>query len=341
MKTIFGDTIDKIFFWESLKILFFVCFLVLSLDLLLNFVKELEDLNNDYGFAKIFEYLFLISLGRLCEILPLCAVISAILTFGFLSDSGELVAAQILGKSLSISVLNILKPIIIVLLLTLLSFEFLTPTLESAANNLKYKKEDIDKTSQWLQKDNVMANFSFEKNRGSDVVLYFLGPDKKLSTIVEAESFDVQDNSWQLNNAFENINREGYEVFYWKNAPVVGINEKLGLKELSLSQVFKILTQTGPERERKKISYEFWKKLLEPFSAIAIILLSLSLSLILFSKNKNLERLLFGSLMAFGFNLILKIFGNVAIINNISPSLAILLPSLLVALIGIRMLKIN
>ena len=85
----------------------------------------------------------------------------------------------------------------------------------------------------------------------------------------------------------------------------------------------------------------FGKKLLEPFSAIAIILLSLSLSLILFSKNKNLERLLFGSLMAFGFNLILKIFGNVAIINNISPSLAILLPSLLVALIGIRMLKIN
>ena len=100
MKTIFGDTIDKIFFWESLKILFFVSFLVLSLDLLLNFVKELEDLNNDYSFAKIFEYLFLISLGRLCEILPLCAVISAILTFGFLSDSGELVAAQILGLSL-------------------------------------------------------------------------------------------------------------------------------------------------------------------------------------------------------------------------------------------------
>ena len=126
MKAIFGDTIDKIFFWESLKILFFVCFLVLSLDLLLNLVKELEDLNNDYSFGKMFKYLFLISLGRLCEILPLCAVISAILTFGFLSDSGELIAAQILGKSLSSSVLNILKPIIIVLFLTLLSFQIQT-----------------------------------------------------------------------------------------------------------------------------------------------------------------------------------------------------------------------
>ena len=290
MKAIFGDTIDKIFFWESLKILFFVCFLVLSLDLLLNLVKELEDLNNDYSFGKMFKYLFLISLGRLCEILPLCAVISAILTFGFLSDSGELIAAQILGKSLSSSVFNILKPIIIVLFLTLLSFEFFTPTLESAANNLKYKKEEIVKTSQWIQKDNVMANFSFEKSRGSDVILYFLGPDKKLSTIVEAESFEVQEDSWQLNNAFENINKEEFEAFHWKNAPVVGINEKLGLKEMSLSQVFKILTQTGPERERKKISYEFWKKLLEPFSAIAIILLSLSLTIDIIYQSDCLDK---------------------------------------------------
>ena len=43
--------------------------------------------------------------------------------------------------------------------------------------------------------------------------------------------------------------------------------------------------------------------------------------------------------MAFGFNLILKIFGNIAIINNISPSLAIFIPSVLVGFIGLRMLK--
>ena len=50
MNAIFGDTIDKIFFRESLKILFFVSFLIFSLDLLLNFVKELEDLNSNYSF---------------------------------------------------------------------------------------------------------------------------------------------------------------------------------------------------------------------------------------------------------------------------------------------------
>ena len=142
MNAIFGDTIDKIFFRESLKILFFVSFLIFSLDLLLNFVKELENLNSNYSFLKILQYIFYISLSRLCEILPLCAVISAILTFGFLNDSGELIAAQILGKSIIINVVNILKPIIIFLIITLLCFEFITPKLEILAKNIKFKDQE-------------------------------------------------------------------------------------------------------------------------------------------------------------------------------------------------------
>ena len=141
MNVILGDTIDKFFFKESLKILFFVSFLIFSLDLLLNLVKELEDLSINYSFLEILQYIFYISLSRLCEILPLCAVISAILTFGFLSDSGELIAAQILGKSMLANVLNILKPIIIFLIFTLLSFELITPKLEILAKNIKFKGE--------------------------------------------------------------------------------------------------------------------------------------------------------------------------------------------------------
>ena len=87
------------------------------------------------------------------------------------------------------------------------------------------------------------------------------------------------------------ITKKNLKNIFWDEAPDVGLNEDLGIKELPLSQVYKILSQTGPEREREKISYEFWKKLLEPLSAISIILLSIALSLFLFERNKNLERL--------------------------------------------------
>ena len=339
MKFFIGDTIDRIFFIESFKILFFVSFLIFSLDLLLNFVKEMEDLNKDYSFFEALSYIFFISLGRLCEILPLCAVISAILAFGFLSDSGELIAAQILGKSLMLSVLNILKPIVLILVLTLISFEYVTPELERLAKGVKYKNQEFTNKTEWLQKNNILANYSVGDRFGSNLKLYVLGEERKLHSIVEAKSFEIQEKKWKLNQAFDSITKKEFEEYYWYEAPNVGLNENLGIKELPLSHVYKILSQTGPEREKKKISYEFWKKLLEPLSAISIILLSIALSISLFARNKNLERVLFGALMAFGFNLVLKIFGNVAIINNISPSLAILIPSLLVGYIGLKILK--
>ena len=238
-----------------------------------------------------------------------------------------------------LSVLNILKPIVLILVLTLISFEYVTPELERFAKGVKYKNQEFTNKTEWLQKNNILANYSVGDRFGSNLKLYVLGEERKLQSIVEAKSFEIQEKKWKLNQAFDSITKKEFEEYYWYEAPNVGLNENLGIKELPLSHVYKILSQTGPEREKKKISYEFWKKLLEPLSAISIILLSIALSISLFARNKNLERVLFGALMAFGFNLVLKIFGNVAIINNISPSLAILIPSLLVGYIGLKILK--
>jgi len=108
---------------------------------------------------------------------------------------------------------------------------------------------------------------------------------------------------------------------------------------MSLSQIYKILGDAGPKREKNLISYEFWKKLFEPISAISVIVFALAISFRYFGFNKNLERLLFGVLTAYGFNLFLKVFGNIAIINGFSPGLAIVFPSLFLFAIGLIMLR--
>ena len=108
---------------------------------------------------------------------------------------------------------------------------------------------------------------------------------------------------------------------------------------MSLTQVYKILDDAGPKREKNMISYEFWKKLFEPISAISIIIFALAVSFKYFGLNKNLERLMFGVLIAYGFNLLLKILGNIAIINGFSPGLAIVAPSLVLMFIGYRMFR--
>ena len=82
MNLLLGGTLGFSFFKQSLKMLSIVFIIIFSLDFLLQAISELEDLNKDYNFYYAVKYLGYISLGRFCEIFPLCCVISAILSYG-------------------------------------------------------------------------------------------------------------------------------------------------------------------------------------------------------------------------------------------------------------------
>ena len=112
MNFLLGGILGKSFLVQSTKTLLIVFFILFSLDFLLQIISEIEDMNNNYNYFSAINYLALIIVGRFCEILALCCVVSSILTFGLLSDSGELTAARVLGKSLFSIMVDILKPII-------------------------------------------------------------------------------------------------------------------------------------------------------------------------------------------------------------------------------------
>ena len=281
----------------------------------------------------------MILLGRACEILALCCVISSILTFGLISDTGELTAARILGKSLFSTIFDILKPIVFFLLLSLFLLEFVTPSLEKKALFLKYGDSTNSDQIKWVTKNDSFAKFKINNQVLEDVFLYKSDLDKKSQEIISSEKVTITEEGWNFFKPRDIKRNKILGEFIWQDGPEYGFNDKLGRKEMSLTQVYKILDDAGPKREKNMISYEFWKKLFEPISAISIIIFALAVSFKYFGLNKNLERLMFGVLIAYGFNLLLKIFGNIAIINGFSPGLAIVAPSLVLMFIGYRMFR--
>ena len=126
MNYLTGGILGKTFLIQSAKTLFVVFLIIFSLDFLLQIISEIEDIDNNYSFISAVNYLLLTIIGRFCEILALCCVVSSILTFGLLSDSGELTAARVLGRSLFSIILDILKPVIFFLFLSLFLLEFLS-----------------------------------------------------------------------------------------------------------------------------------------------------------------------------------------------------------------------
>ena len=339
MNFLTGGILGRSFLTQSVKTFFIVFLIIFSLDFLIQIISEIEDINKDYSFLSATNYLALILLGRACEILALCCVISSILTFGLISDSGELTAARILGKSLFSIIFDILKPIIFFLLMSLFLLEFVTPNLEKKALFLKYGNSINSEEFKWVTKNDSFAKFKINDQFLEDVILYQFDLDKNSQKIISSKKVTVTENGWNFFKP-KNIKRNQIlQEFIWQDGPEYGFKERLGRKEMSLTQIYKILDDAGPKREKNMVSYEFWKKLFEPISAISIIVFALAVSFRYFGFNKNLERLMFGVLIAYGFNLLLKIFGNIAIINGFSPSLAIVGPSLVLIFVGYRMLK--
>lgn len=339
MNYLTGGILGKTFFIQSAKTLFVVFLIIFSLDFLLQIISEIEDIDNNYSFISAVNYLLLTIIGRFCEILALCCVVSSILTFGLLSDSGELTAARVLGRSLFSIILDILKPVIFFLFLSLFLLEFVTPNLEKKAMFLKYGNTTNHEEIKWVAKNDSFAKFKINDKYLEDVSFYKLDLEKNTKEIIVSEKVSVSKDGWIFTNPKNLENNINPSEYAWKEGPEYGFREKLGRKEMSLSQIYKILDDAGPKREKNMISYEFWKKLFEPISAISIIVFALAVSFKYFGLNKNLERLLFGVLTAYGFNLFLKVFGNIAIINGFSPGLAIALPSLILLMIGLKMLR--
>lgn len=339
MNYLTGGILGKTFLIQSAKTLFVVFLIIFSLDFLLQIISEIEDIDNNYNFISALNYLLLTITGRFCEILALCCVVSSILTFGLLSDSGELTAARVLGRSLFSIILDILKPVIFFLFLSLFLLEFVTPNLEKKAMFLKYGNTINHEEIKWVVKNDSFAKFKINDKHLEDVSFYKLDLEKNTKEIIVSEKVSVSKDGWIFTNPKNLENNINPSEYTWKEGPEYGFREKLGRKEMSLSQIYKILDDAGPKREKNMISYEFWKKLFEPISAISIIVFALAVSFKYFGLNKNLERLLFGVLTAYGFNLFLKVFGNIAIINGFSPGLAIALPSLILLMIGLKMLR--
>ncbi len=339
MNYLTGGILGKTFLIQSAKTLFVVFLIIFSLDFLLQIISEIEDIDNNYNFISAVNYLLLTITGRFCEILALCCVVSSILTFGLLSDSGELTAARVLGRSLFSIILDILKPVIFFLFLSLFLLEFVTPNLEKKAMFLKYGNTINHEEIKWVVKNDSFAKFKINDKHLEDVSFYKLDLEKNTKEIIVSEKVSVSKDGWIFTNPKNLENNINPSEYTWKEGPEYGFREKLGRKEMSLSQIYKILDDAGPKREKNMISYEFWKKLFEPISAISIIVFALAVSFKYFGLNKNLERLLFGVLTAYGFNLFLKVFGNIAIINGFSPGLAIALPSLILLMIGLKMLR--
>jgi len=338
---IFGDTLDNLFTRYAWRFLFLTVGIFFLLDLILSFLNEFEDLSEFYSFNKILLFLAFTSVDAVFDIFPLSAIVSTIICMGAISDSGELIAARVSGKKLSRIIFAVLKPVIFGILLMLVSWQFFIPNLQEAANNLKFEPTSnlSEQKEQWVFKNDRFSKVT-DKGTSKEVKIYDLDEKGNVDTIVVSKDIEIAENEWVIKEVRDYKEDISKSDFVWEDAPKLAMNYSMkGLKHMSLTDNYFYWQSINEVADRNKVGYEFWKKMLEPISLLCLIVFALAISLRAIGRNKSVDRFVLGILIAFGFNLLIKIFGNISLILGWSAFWGILLSSLLLLYFGIRIIR--
>ena len=338
---IFGDTLDNLFSRYAWRFLFLTVGIFFLLDLILSFLNEFEDLSEFYSIDKIFLFLVYTSVDAVFDIFPLSAIVSTIICMGAISDSGELIAARVPGKKLSRIIFAVLKPVIFGIIMMMISWQFFIPNLQDAADKFKFEPSSkiSEQKEQWVFKNDRFSKVT-DKGARKEVKIYDLDENGNVDSIVISKDFEIAENDWiikEVSDYKENANKSN---FIWKDAPKLAMNYSMkGLKYMSLTDNYYYWQSINEAADRNKVGYEFWKKMLEPISLICLIIFALAISLRAIGRNKSVDRFVLGILIAFGFNLLIKIFGNISLILGWSAFWGILLSSLILLYFGIRIIR--
>jgi lipopolysaccharide export system permease protein len=331
--------------------------ILLTLFNLFTFGDELKDIGKgDYGIKQIFYYLTFTSPMVVYELIPSSALIGSLFVLGSMANNRELVAMQASG----LSVLGIIRAMmlagVVMVTFAMLIGEFIAPLSERVAQKIKTSAlhEHIftnTKYGLWLREGNDYVNVREVLDDGKlvDISIYKLDNKRHLSESVHAEKATFKgNNTWQLENikksfiateavTAENVPNEQWHTTIAPNLFNIVVVEPNNLSLYDLAMYINFLQNN----HQKSHTYEvaFWGRAINPISTFVMLLVSAPFVIGIHRGISVGARIMIGVTLGMAFNVFDKIINHMGLIYNLNPPLMAFLPSLLVLLSVMYILK--
>ena len=349
MKYFLGDRVDRNISYQILLSIILVMFAVSGIDFLFLVLNELSDISITYNLKELISYSIMSMPYRLFDLTAYFCLIGVVVGLGILSDNGELIGARILGKSIISIALSSFKPILLIMLLGLLACEFIIPNLSQLAEeNRLFKKEGENSTTRyWMQGDIGFISFISvpKKNKVRGLSVYELNSESKVTKIIQSKEAVLYSDDLELVDPTVTIidRRSNIKTYDLNNLSIPGLNSDfsflLSPKYLSLTDLYKQIDSSSSSYRKNLLSLEFWRKILQPFITLSLVLLALGFLFGPMRDQKSGQRIVIAIGVAFSVDLIQKLLGSISIVSNIPSVVAVLTPILLITLLAFLLLK--
>ena len=336
--------------WASI----FILMLISCLQALLSFLHELAQTDENYLISEAVLFTALMIPSRMLDIFPMSVLIGSLSALGNMAGNSELTVMRAAGMTTWRIAGAAIKGSIILMILVVLVSEWLAPVATKAAHQLKAAElsegqVNLSKSGMWAKKGEQIIHIKnvVDEDNLTGITIYQFDQNKRLSSIIKASAAKQTNDFWLLHQVNESVfmqdtilQKEESERM-WEN-PI----EKAQLDTLTLSP--EMLNFAGligylsylSENKLETSGFELalWRKITQPLAIAIMIFIATSF---VFGPMRNVSvgaRVLTGVALGFAFHLANQSFGPISLVYQIPPILGAIIPLLIFAFIGYRLM---
>jgi len=321
-----------------------VALAMLAIHSFISLVTEADETGKGgFGVAQLLLSTFFHLPSGLALLMPIVAMIGALMGLGILSGQGELTAMRAAGFSVRrIAQAALIAGAVLGVTGWFVS-DVVAPAGERAADAVKAKARGVvantGKTV-WLRDGNQVLRIRKlrAEDRAEHLEFYRLGPDFRLEQAMTAERALYQGDRWLLEGVQETrldasgattVSRQDRAEWFGAINPNVLRLYVLEADALSIAGLNRLITYLDDNQlDAQQYRLQFWRKLFEPLTVMAMALFAVPFAFGGLRDSGAGQRLLIGILLGVGFYVVNRVSLSLGQIYGWSPILAAGTPTL-------------
>ncbi len=334
--------------------------IIVSLDLIFSLLDQFADTDADYTALDALSFVLMTTPTSLYELLPYVALGGAMIGLGMLASQNEVVVMQAAGVRVSRIVLAVLKPVLMLMLFGLMLGEYVSPPLQQLAQSNKAIQQSgsasvAAEQGNWQRIGNEFIHINAIAPGGTQLfglTRYRIDQQRRLLSTSFAESarYVAQGESgfWRLRSVRESVFDEDRvrSRDYLEQDWQVELSPQLlsvllvDPDEQSVTGLYRFASFFAAEGlDSGRYYLAFWKKLLQPLSTIALVILAISFVFGPLREATMGARVFIAIAIGLAFTILQRLMEPASLLWGFNPLLAVLTPIFLCALIGLLLIR--
>ncbi len=328
---------------------------IVALDVISEFVDELDNLQGDYTLQEALIYSALSIPSSIYDYLPLACLVGCLIGLGVLANTSELTVMRASGVTVRQLIGSVMRPILFYIGVGILLGEYVTPTSDQYAESRKaivlgHKSALQGQRGVWNRENNEFMHFSAVLPNGKlfGITRLQFDDEGKLLSSTYVESAIYQGSSWFERNGTATVlepnatHQSQFPARSWYSEISPDLLDVLVLppEDLPMQRLYsyaQYLEKQGQDAGEYRLA--FWQKALQPLATASLVMIAISF---IFGPLRQVTmgfRIFTGVIVGIVFRTSQDLLGPSSLIFGFSPLIAVLLPILACALIGGVMLK--